>query len=683
MNINKKGEGLASGKFDKKVEFTEEIYYHHSLIKNNRDLCDFCPHGGMLVLEGIRKKRNSMMILLVFAAIIIVFIFWGVGPTGDGGNAVAVVDGETITTQDYLNTYRNEYEYYRRNFQGEFNEQVAEEMGLKKRALDIIINRTLVVEAARDEGVRVADEEVQRAIMAMPVFQEAGVFNKQRYFDVLSANRLKPGDFEDGVMHDLLAQKMRERVISNVTVTEGEVRDAYMAENRQVDLRYVEVQAGDFTEGVEVTEDQARAYLEENSEQFLVPTKIRAYYAWVDYEDLAGRVAPTEEEIREYYEANPSRFETAPEVRASHILVRPESRDPEGMEAARARAAELLELLKAGEDFSELARTHSGDPGTAKKGGDLGWFPRGMMVKPFEDAAFSLGKGEVSDVVETPFGFHIIRVDDMKPTGVKPFEAVKGDIRKILTRGKIQAEAEKVLEPLAGDFRAAETVEELDAAVEGESLVQGDYTGLVVETGKSVELMRNQRIEDTIFTMRPGEVSNPVEADDRLYLIKLVERISSHVPPYVDIKEKVDEAVKTRLAYDAALEEARDLIEDLKEEGATFEGVASDHGLDVGTTGFFSRAEGFMPGLGLFVGDRPDLFTLTGDDPVYPMVLSTDSAHYVFALNEAKEADPAGLEDVSGELRERLLAEKREDAFIQWLGEIRKGADIKVYPERM
>lgn len=633
------------------------------------------------MLDGIRKKRNSLLILLIFAAIIIVFIFWGAGPTGNGGNAVAIVDGEQITVKDYLNTYKSEYEYFKNTFKGEFNEEVATKMNLKQRALDILINRALVVQAARDKRVRVTKEEIQGMIMAMPAFQKSGVFDKETYFNVLAANKIKPADFEEGVRVDLLANKMRETVISGIEVNDEELRNTYQLENKKVDFSYIAVSSDIYRDKVEVTDDEARTYLGINSEEFMVPAKVDVFYAYVDYKELADKVKVSEDDIKKYFEENPAQFETSPEVKARHILVRPESREAADREAARKEAVKLLDMLNSGADFGELARKNSDDPGTAAKGGDLGWFPRGVMIKEFEDAAFSLNPGEMSGVVETGFGFHIIKVEDKKEAGLKSLNAVKGDIRKILSRRKAQDEAEEVLKALDGDFRAAETVKELKKAASAKG-VHHKSTGLITEGDKTVKVMKDQRLEDTIFTMRPGEVSRPVESNEKLYIIKLRERLPAHVPKFEEIAGKVKERVRERKASEEALSKARDILKKAVE-GEDFKELAGADGLKVQSTGFFSRAEAFMPKVGVFVANRPDLFEITASEPYFREVLSTNGSHFVLKLDRTKDADPEGLEEVREELSTRLLAEKQEEAVVKWVDDLRRKADIKYYPEKM
>jgi peptidyl-prolyl cis-trans isomerase D len=615
------------------------------------------------VLDNIRKGRNSLIVLLIFGAIILVFVFWGVGPSGNGGgdaDAIATIDGEKITVREYLNTYKNEYEYFKKTFQGQFDDRAAERMNLKQRALDIVINRSLIGREAEDAGVRVTQEEVQSAIMAIPAFQRDGVFSKEHYFEVLQANRLKPADFEESLELDLMTAKMRNRAIQGISVTDDEIRAAYLAENRKIALDFIKVPSSKYLEAVEITPEEGRTFLEMNPDNFLEPTRFRALYAHVDLAEIAAGTKPSREEIKSYYEASQAQFETPAKVKASHILIKPKG--PSGdREAAQKEAEALLERIKVGEDFVALATKHSDDPGSARKGGSLGWFAPGMMVKQFEEAAFALAPNEVSGVVETGFGFHIIKVVDRLEPGVEPLDAVSSDIEKILAWQSAQVEAEALLRELEGPLRAARTTEDLEKAVSDRRVKVVD-TGMIEEADKKTPLLQNEKLENAVFTMSPDDISSPVEAADSLYLIKLIDRISSHVPPYNTIAESVNTRLRHRKAAEMALSLASELI-DRGRAGEEFSTLADTEGVETGATGLFSRVDTFLPETTVFVADRPGLFTLTDAEPYFSEVLSSDEASYVLRMTSAEEANLSGLDEVKDQLSTRLLAEKQDEAI--------------------
>ncbi|MDP2689660.1 MAG: SurA N-terminal domain-containing protein, partial [Deltaproteobacteria bacterium] len=420
------------------------------------------------MLESIRKRKNSIVILAAFAAIILVFIFWGAGPGGNGDDdrtVVATVDGTPISSREYASLYKRELDYYRNTFKDRPADEIAQKLDLKNRALSILINRTIAIKAANEDGLSVSKDEVHAAIQSMPVFGANGVFDKKLYFDVLSSNRINPADFEKGVEEDLLAAKVRDRIVKGITVSEAEAKDAYFKVNRKVDLSYIAIGADRFKKGVEATKEEAQQFLRENGSLFMLPARVKAYYAYADYSELAKKAAVRDSEIKELYDKNSSEYMTPEKVKARHILIRPEAKGAEDLGAAtqeaRKKAEEVLSGLKTGGKFAELARKHSKDPGSAKQGGDLGWFERGVMIKPFEDAVFSMKKGETSGVVETEFGFHIIRLDDKSDSALKPFNEVKKQIRDRIAADKAHTSAREASLAIMNRFRDAKTENDL------------------------------------------------------------------------------------------------------------------------------------------------------------------------------------------------------------------------------
>ena len=357
------------------------------------------------MLESFRKRRNSAFIVVAFAAIIIVFIFWGVGPSGNGENdssVVATVNGEAIPYREYANLYKKEQEYYKETFKEQFTDEMARKLNLKQKAVDILINRTLAIDEAESQGMKVTPEEVQQAISAIPVFSKDGAFDKELYFKVLSSNRIKPAEFEKSVEADLMTARIREKVVKDVAVTDQELKDRYFEENRKVDLSFVAIDGAASAKSISVTDEEAREYLKKNASDFMVPARINAFYAYAGYEDMAAKAKFTEEEIKSYYEANKNRFETQPAIKARHILVRPDPKaaDQEKAKAeARKKITDLLPKARSGAKFADLAKAFSQDPGSARQGGDLGWFQKGVMIKAFEEAAFALNKGDRKSVV--------------------------------------------------------------------------------------------------------------------------------------------------------------------------------------------------------------------------------------------------------------------------------------------
>ncbi|HLC19072.1 MAG TPA: SurA N-terminal domain-containing protein [Thermodesulfobacteriota bacterium] len=646
------------------------------------------------MLEFIRKRTKSLYILLVFAAIIVVFVFWGVGPSGPGGgdaNVVATVDDEVITLREYTDFYRRQVEYYRDVFKDRYTPEFEETLNLKKVSMDILINRSLAVAEGDAQGIGATKEEAQDLIMSMPAFQEDGVFNKERYFEALDSQRIKPAEFEEAVRRDIITAKMRESVVKEITVTEDETEAEYLKDNRHMNLNYITVDPAGFTGEVEVTDEDAREHLKANSTEFIVPAKVKAFYAYADFEKFRKRAKVKDTEIKGYYEANPGQFMKPAEVKASHILMRPEGEGEGPKEDARKRAEGLIERIKGGEDFAKLAREFSKDPGSASRGGDLGWFQAGVMVKSFEDAAFSLKKGEVSAPVETPFGWHVIKVEDRKEPEARPLLDVRDFIEKRLAVERAYEGARGAVRGLEELFKTEEDTEKLKKAA-GEAGLEMSLTGYFTQEDLDVGLSQVERFRDIVFLLQKGETSGAVETMQGFYILKVVDRKDAYLPEYSEVAGEVKGRLTGIKAGELARKKVDELLARLKGgEGAEggegredLKTLAKKEGYRLRETGPFTRAEGFIPGLDAFVGENEAIFALGKENPLYPEALANEGRFYLLEFNGSMEAD---LKDLTPEaieaLRERLLQEKQEQAVNAWLAELRKKYKIMVFEDRL
>jgi peptidyl-prolyl cis-trans isomerase D len=638
------------------------------------------------MLEGIRKKTKSVYILLIFGAIIVVFIFWGGDTGGDksaGGSVVAIVNNETIAYKDYIDIYKRQVEYYRNTLKDEFTDEMASGLNLRGTALNIIINRVLAIQDAELRGIRASDEEVQAYISGMPAFLVDGRFNQEQYFKILNANRIDPAVFERSIAYDMVAEKMRDSIVSGITVTDMEVRDAYFKGNRRIELEYITVDSASFEDKVEVTDDEGREYLAKNSSEFFVPLKIKASYAHAEFAGFEARAKVSEEEILEYYKANPVQFERPAEVSAAHILIRPDYKVTDKAKAdsaAKSKAEGILKKIKGGEKFEALALKFSDDPGSASAGGDLGWFKRGVMLKRFEEAAFSLNPGEVSGVVRTEFGYHIIKMAKRREAGLVPLKKVRGSIKARLKAESGRAQAETVISGFQGPFIGAQSEQDLKKIV-------GDIPGVTLTTtpefyedDKEEFLAVTPRLRDIIFTMDEGDVTRPVEVDGGFYIVKIVRRINPHVPEFSLVSAEVSRRVKLLKSMAMAGKEADTFLKNIKG-GEGLKPLAKAGGLRVRSTGLFSMAEGVIPNIGMYIGDNQAISALSESEPYYPEVVAIDAKFYVLKLKRSREAPEAGLEAVRAEWRSRLQTMKKEAAIDEWVAGVREKADIQVFEE--
>lgn len=639
------------------------------------------------MLESIRKRRNSLIIVFAFAAIILVFVFWGVGPSGDKKTSdytAATVNGEAIGMREYAEMYKRHVEYYKATFKDQFNDELAAKLGLKQKTIDVLINRKLVIKDAVSQGIEVTEQGLQGAIKGINAFQKDGVFDMETYKRVLEANRLNPAEFEKNMRDDLLYTRIQEKITKDVVVTDAEAKDAYLKENRSFDFDYVSINPAVFTHAVKVTDDEAKEYLKKNGSAFMEPLRINAVWAKAEISAFEKKVKVTDAEIKEYYEKNQRQFEKPEGVAARHILVKtdPKAANPaKNKEAARAKAEGILKAVKAGASFAELAKKNSDDTLSAKKGGDLGWFPRGMMVKTFEDAAFALKKGEVSPIVETDFGFHVITVYDKKETAVEPLKEVQGQIKNLVTKEKAWKLASETILALDKPFKDAKTAADVKKTATERGLKYGE-TGLITEADRKAEIVAVDAVRDNVFALRQGEVSRPLQTPQAFYLVKTVVRVDPHVQEF----SKVASRVKERLSAEKTEAAAKNKADEMLKKALAGEGlssVAKTEKLKVEQTGKFSMRQPFIQKLALYTADKPEFFAATKEKPYYPQAIKAGRNYVVLKLASTREADMAEFEKAKDGLKQNLLAKKQNEATEKWVKALRDKAKVEIFAERL
>ncbi len=640
------------------------------------------------MLEGIRKRRNSLIILLAFGAIIIVFVFWGVGPTKDdnAGNVVAVVDGVDISVRDYATVYKRQLENYKKAMGDAFTDELIEQMDLRHRTLDGLIERLLMIKNAKSKGIKISPEEVQTVIKLMPAFQTKGVFDKDLYFSLLAANRLKPAEFEKGIEADLLAGRARQEATAGMSVTDEEAMAHYKETRKKISLEYIAVPEKTFEPGIRTNEAEEREYLKKNGSRFMEPARLKAAYAIVDYRLVAGKFKPTEDELKEYYERNKEEFTSQEQVKARHILIRPYQNATDKARAesdARAKAETILKRIKNRESFPALAKEHSEDPGSRERGGDLGWFSRGSMVKQFEDAAFALKKGEASGIVETEYGFHIILVEDKKEGGVRPFDKARTYIYDAVADQKAEYKAREIAAELEAQFKKAVSLEELkNAANAHKDLVRFVATGFFTADDRTEVLSGMDALRGVAFSLKAGDAATPTEGPGGLYVIKALDKKDAHVAEYEAVKSKVRAMLVEEKAWNEARKGAKEIIARLKN-GEDIKKVAAEYRYKALDTGLFGREEQAIPNAGVRIEDKEGFFSLGPKNPVYPEPVKSNDAFFVFMHRGTVEPDAKGFDAAREGIRSTLLTDKQDKAIDNWLKDLKAKAKIKVYEEAL
>jgi peptidyl-prolyl cis-trans isomerase D len=517
------------------------------------------------MFDSVRLHRRWMM-LFILVLVFPSFVFFGIQGYNSfigGGDALAKVDGSPITRQEFDQAQRDRIERMRETLGQDFDPRMLETQEARAAILDgIVLNRALANEASR-EHVVVSTDRLREMIASVPAFQEDGKFSYERYKAYVASQGMSETLFEQRLREDLRKQALLQAVVESAMVPKavaGRI-DTMLREQREVrELRFT---AEQYLPKVKATDEQIAAYYEKNRALFETPESAKVEYLVLSPDALGGADAIAEAEVRAYYDQNKARYGTDEQRRASHILVTADGGDKA---AARRKAEELLGQVKAKPaEFEKLAREHSKDPGSAAQGGDLGFFGKGMMVKPFEDAVFRMKAGEVSDVVETDFGFHIIKVTEVKSADVKPFEQVKGEIERDLRAQQGQKEFAKAADQFTN--LVYEQADSLQPAAEALKLKVQQVEQL---TRRGLPPYLNARVVEALFadeSLKSKRNTQAIEVGtNTLVSARVVDYRPAAVRPLEEVKAEVRAQVERQEAIRLAKEAGEARLAELRKQ---------------------------------------------------------------------------------------------------------------------
>jgi peptidyl-prolyl cis-trans isomerase D len=617
------------------------------------------------VLKNLRKYSSSRGVKILYALLALSFIGWGVGVSRQQHlEVVANVYGERITRRQL----ENQTQLLQRRFQDMLRgAALPQGLELRGQALDQLIDDALMRHEAQQLGLQVSDEDVVNAITAMPELQRDGRFDRDLLERVLEMQRDR-GEFETQVRQDLVNRRLQGLVTDGVVVSDAEILERYGRDREQVNLAFVRVPAADLAKTVTVSDEEVAKWVADHPERYRTPERVRVRYAAYLPKDFAALAAPSDEAITAYYdEHRDDRFTAQEEVRARHILIKlPPGADEKARAEARKKAEDALAKAKKGDDFAKLAEKLSDDPGSAKAGGDLGRFSRGKMVPEFEAAAFALAPGQISEIVESPFGFHIIQVEEKQPGGPKPLETVRQEIVQTLTDERGLELARRQAESDRRELVRGKSFAEVAAG-------RMQETTPFAATDEVPGVGRVKAFNDAAFALRANEPSDLIETDDAIYLVEPIERLDPQVPPASELGSRPVEDAKRARGEALAKERAEALLARAREVG--LDKAAAEQNRPVEDTSAFERRTGVPPKLGTVPALRTDAFALTPEKPLGTQVYVTNGDAVVVSLRERIPADPAKLDDAAKDaLRTNLLQEKQQEALQAFMNHMKKRA---------
>ncbi|MGD2063468.1 MAG: SurA N-terminal domain-containing protein [Nitrospirota bacterium] len=612
------------------------------------------------------RSLQSVLWLVIAAFIVTIFYAWGKGGAANNpAGILAWVDGDEILYRDYAQEFQNLALSFQQATGGKsLDPAMIEQLGLKRRALDNLVQRRLLGNAAEEIGIEVSDAELRDAIRNSPTFQDGGVFRKEFYDAFLRNRRITADIFETNQRELLESIHLSQLVRDSLTVSDAEVAEAYRQQAEKVRVAYAVVQVDQLLDRVTMTDDEIATYYAAHTERYVAPEEARIAYLTLRPEDFEAEVSPSAEELTAEYENHLEDFERPETVRARHILIRvADTADEATVRAAETRAQEVYERAIAGEDFATLARETSEDT-TASVGGDLGEFHRGQMVPAFEDASFNAAAGEVVGPVRTSFGFHVIKVEAHDPGGLQPQEAVADELRRRVVERQAKTIALARASALQGQLA--------DGADPAQVADDAGLTWQEAGPFSAADAHLPQPLVEALFETGEGQVGRPVEADDLFYVFRAVERIPARTKSLEEARVQVENDLRAEKAQALAASTAEEWRTALDSGGDLAE-LAGELGLSTTTTAPFTRAN--LPAALRAYGNATTVFEL----PEGRSAITLTGAGGVAVIHrlEIIPPDEAGLADARDPIERRLLAAKHQLAMEVLVTSLQQEAKIR------
>jgi len=626
------------------------------------------------MLKLMRKKAGSFLIKIILGAIVVVFVFWGVGSYSEKRRLrVAIVDGETINVMEYNEAYNQIMERLKQQFGSNLNDDLLKMMNVKQQALNQIIDKRVLFHEADRLNFDVDSEELAAAILNIPAFQDNGVFNQRLYTRVLTANRLTPEEFEQSQKDAMLISKLRSFITGFVKVSDMEVREWYQWDKASVKIKYLLFKPDMYTD-IQPSGEDIDDYFKKHQEEYKTQPQRKVRYLHFTPEKYREEVKNSDGELRDYYDTHPEEFKQPKTVEARHILIKVASdADDETIAKAKTKAEDVFKLAKQeGQDFAELAKKESEGP-TKDKGGYLGTFKKDMMVKPFSDKAFAMQAGEISEPVRTRFGWHIIKVEKVNTAAVRSFETAESEIRGKLTDIRAKTLAYDAADSL---YEAAYDGEDIANTAKAAHL-EAKTTELFAQNKPPQDIKNGTQFADAAFKLQLMDISDVQDFGEGYYVSQVIEKVPGEIPELKDVADKVKSRVIKEMQDKKAAENARAFLEKLKQ-GTDVEAESQKQGLILTATDFFKRNESPE-------GTERALITAAfklSDSKKWPdEVVKGRQGYYipVFAGRQLPEMED--FEKEAEKIKNRLRTQKQSKIFSSYLAQLKKTSEISIEPE--
>lgn len=608
-------------------------------------------------LLNLRDNKTAVKILLggilVFISAVMVLQLTplgGIGSNNGSPDAVATVGGENISIIDVRQELAQ-------RTQGQNLPPMLEGLYLRQQLDQMVFERLLQMEADR-LGIQVTPEEItQRIKQLLPTaFPGGNWVGPERYAEEVQVRaQMSVPQFEDLIRKEVLMGKFRNLVTDGIQVTPQEVAARYRYLNEKIQLDYVAIKASDLESSIKPTDAELSAYFKKNESKYQVPERRSAKYALLDTDQLKQSIKISDADAQAYYQQHLSDYKVENRVDVAHIVFNTLGKTDAEIALIKKQADKVDEQAKHGANFADLAKKYSEDTNTKTKGGEIGWIVAGQTAPAFEKAAFSLPKGAVSDVVQTSYSFDIIKVLDKELAHTKPLEQVKSEIVNTLTQEKLNSDLSEISDKMAAAVRQPN--QNIDAIAKQFSLQTGE-TPLVGVTDSVGDLGTESALQEALFSLHPGELSQPVSIK-RGYVILSVDKIApAHQGTLAEVHDRVLADYRKEKAQVLAEQKAEDLAKKAKG-GEAFDKVAKSLGLDAKTTDPITRTSQISD-----LGPAKQLetaFDMSLGRTGAPALLG--GSWVVYQVKSKQSTNPADFAKAKGDLEKQILQDKQQAAF--------------------
>ena len=626
------------------------------------------------MLQKIRDKITGWVAAVIIGLIAVVFIFWGIQFESSVTAAAAKVNGEEISMQAVQRAWQDRQNELQQVLRDELPEALVRSE--QQRLLDDFIRRELLVQRANDAGFRVSDADLVEAIAAIPALQVDGRFSRDRYAAVLRSQGRTEAQFENDFRRDLAVSQLSNAIGVSAFALPGELRRRIELEGELRDVEYAVLPAAGFAAGAEVTPEQVAAWYEANAGTFRTPESVDLQYVRLDLADVEAGVEVTEDALREFYaQVAPERYVSTERRRARHILIEAGTDDA----AARAKAEQLATRARSGEDFAALASQNSDDPGSKSQGGDLGWATRESFVAPFAEALFAMAPGEIRGPVQTQFGYHVIRLEEVDAAHQRSFEEVREELEADFRRERAQARFYEQSQALADEAFAS--LSELDSVAGKLGLTLQSVEGFTREGGGPFGA--EQEVIDAAFSdevLQDRQNSPAISLGEESVVVL---RVTDHEPsaprPLEDVRPEIEAALRNEAARRAAEGAAKAAVERLAA-GSSLGAVASELGVQPTGPATISRGDEAVPlelRQAVFVAPAP----AAGQSSFGTAMLPNGDA-VVFAVNVARPGSMSPEAAAQAAERAQRAAQQTAVAeFAAYVAELERNAKVTRNPK--